>query len=190
MSNAVSALQGATYEGYVTVTEMGLRGMITLRGDLSSAKLKKAVKSVTGVDVPSVNSVAVQADNAVAWMSPDELLILCPHEDAEQTVEKLSNALKGQHFLAANVSDARAVFQLQGKACREVIAKLAPVDMSPNAFPAGHFRRTRLAQTPAAFWMPDTQTVELICFRSVAGYVFDLLSRAAMPGAEVDSGLL
>ncbi|WP_299191498.1 sarcosine oxidase subunit gamma [uncultured Litoreibacter sp.] len=186
MSNAVSALQGVTYEGYVTVTEMGLRGMITLRGDLSSAKLKKAVKAVSGVDVPGVNSCVLKGDQAVAWMSPDELLLMCPHDRADTAVEKLSTALKGQHFLAANVSDARAVFQVQGQAAREVIAKLAPVDMSPDAFPAGHFRRTRLAQTPAAFYMPDAQTVELICFRSVAGYVFDLLSRAATLGAEVE----
>ena len=37
MSKAVSALQGAVYQGYVEVREMGLQGMITLRGDQTSA---------------------------------------------------------------------------------------------------------------------------------------------------------
>jgi sarcosine oxidase subunit gamma len=47
------------------------------------------------------------------------------------------------------------------------------------AFPAGEIRRTRLAQIAAAFWMPQEGTVELVCFRSVAQYAFDLLTQAA-----------
>jgi sarcosine oxidase subunit gamma len=47
------------------------------------------------------------------------------------------------------------------------------------------FRRSRLAQVPAAFWMPDAETFQIVCFRSVARYMFDLLSIAAQPGSEV-----
>ena len=66
------------------------------------------------------------------------------------------------------------------------MAKLAPVDVSPNAFLAGTFRRTRMAQVPAAFWMQDEGTFEVICFRSNAQYMFDLLKVAAQPGSGVD----
>ena len=68
---------------------------------------------------------------------------------------------------------------------RDVIAKLAPVDMHPGQFNGTMFRRTRFAQVPAAFWMPDAQTVRIVCFRSVARYMFDLLRIAAQPGSEV-----
>ena len=44
MSKAVSALAGVRAGGLVEIEETGLRGMITLRGDLSSGPLKKAVK--------------------------------------------------------------------------------------------------------------------------------------------------
>lgn len=186
MSNAVSALQGKSYSGYVEVEEMGLRGMITLRGDLASAKMKKAIKAAVKTAVPEVNACLMSAEAGVAWMSPDELLLLCPHDKADDVVESLNTNLNGEHFLAANVSDARAVFQLRGKDVRDVIAKLAPVDMSAEAFPVGHFRRTRLAQAPAAFFLRDAETVELICFRSIAGYMFDLLKRASAPGSSVD----
>ncbi len=185
MSNAVSALQGVSYDGYVKVTEQGLRGMITLRGDLASAKLKTAVSKLSGVKVPAVNACAFKGAYGVAWMSPDELLILCPYDAAEAGVAQLSKALKGQHFLAANVSDARAVFQIEGAQVREVLAKLAPVDLSEGAFQLGQLRRTRIAQAPAAFWLKDAGTAEVICFRSQADYVFELFKRAAMPGAEV-----
>lgn len=185
MSNRISALQGDSYDGYVTIAEQGLCGMITLRGDLASAKLKTAVTKLTGTKVPDMNACSFKGAFGVAWMSPDELLILCPYEAAEAGVAQLSKALQGQHFLAANMSDARAVFQLDGTAIREVLAKLAPVDMSEQGFQQGMVRRTRLAQVPAAFWLQDTDSARVICFRSQADYVFELLKRAAMPGAEI-----
>jgi len=185
MSNAVSALQGASYTGFVDVAEQGLRGMITLRGDLSAAPVKKAVKALTGLGLPATRGCTLSDSHGVAWMSPDELLILCPYADAVAGVAELSSALAGQHFLAANMSDARAVFAISGEGARDVIAKLAPVDMAQSAFQAGEIRRSRLAQVPAAFWLRDAETIEVMCFRSQADYVFELLKRAAMPGSEL-----
>ncbi|MEL7280306.1 MAG: sarcosine oxidase subunit gamma family protein [Pseudomonadota bacterium] len=185
MSEAVSALPGAEYQGYVNVREIGLQGMVTLRGDHATAKIKSAVKKVAGVAVPDVWHVARDGDKGVAWMSPDELMIMVPYAEAGATVAALDKALKGQHFLAVNVSDARAVFELKGANSREVMAKLCPVDMAPGAFEPGQFRRTRMAQVAAAFWMTDAGTFRIICFRSVAEYVFGLLKDAAEPGGEV-----
>jgi sarcosine oxidase subunit gamma len=59
------------------------------------------------------------------------------------------------------------------------------VDMAPGAFGPGQFRRTRLAQIPAAIWMQDEGVMQIVCFRSVAQYAFDLLKNAATPGSEV-----
>ena len=185
MSNAVSALQGAKFDGYVRVEEAGLRGMITLRGDLASTPVKNAATGVTGVDMPGQRQAHVVGESGIAWMSPDELLVLVPYGEVDEKLAGIEKLLKGKHHLAVNVSDARAVFRLKGKAVREVVAKLAPVDMSPEAFGAGDFRRTRFAQVPAAFWMPDAETVEIICFRSVAEYMFNLLKDAATKGGEV-----
>lgn len=185
MSNPVSALDGATYEGFVTVHEMGLRGMITLRGDLASAKFKKAAVNAAGTTMPGLREVKLSDQNALAWMSPDELLAVVPHDEVDTKLATLEKALKGEHFLAVNVSDARAVFRVSGQGAREVIAKLSPVDMSPAAFPAGQIRRTRMAQVPAAFWVGEDEAVTVICFRSVAEYVFNLLKGAAAPGSEV-----
>ncbi len=185
MSEAVSALKGASYEGYARVEELGLRGMITLRGDLGAAGVKTAVKKVMGLDVPKAQAVSLGKDHAVAWMSPDELLLMTPYGKAADTLASLTKALGKSHHLAVNVSDARAVFRVSGAGVREVIAKLCPVDMSEDAFQPGQFRRTRMAQVAAAFWMVDAETVEVVCFRSVADYVFGLLKVSAEPGSEV-----
>ena len=186
MSDATSALEGASFKGFADVSEQGLRGMITLRGDLGEKKLGAAVKKLTGFPVPETRQIHEKAATGVAWMSPDELLILLPYDKVPAAVASLEKSLKGTHFLAANVSDARAVFRISGAAAREVIAKLSPADLSPDTIQPGEIRRTRMAQVAVAFWMLDDQTIDLICFRSTAGYVFELLSGASAPGAEVE----
>ncbi len=185
MSEAVSALDRASCEGFVVVEDSGLCGMITLRGDLSDRSLAKAVGDVTGVTVPGRRGIALNGDKGAAWMSPDELLLLVPYEEADAAVGNLDAALSGAHFLAVNVSDARVVLRVRGAGAREVLGKLAPVDFSADAFGPGQIRRSRLAQVPAAFWMTAEDAFAVVAFRSVAEYVFDLLKTGALPGSEV-----
>lgn len=186
MSEPVSALNKAVYnEGIARISEMGPAGMITLRGDLASKPVQKAAIAAAGVNMPDQRKCLSEGDCTMAWMSPDELLIICAYSDVGVKFADLQKNLNASHALAVNVSDARAVFEVRGPHAREVLAKLAPVDLAPAAFAPGMFRRTRLAQVPAAFWMPQEDVFRVICFRSVAQYVFDLLSIAAQPGSEV-----
>jgi len=182
MSNAVSALQGKVAPGEVTIREAGLQGMIILRGDLADKKLQSVCKSVSGVAYPARGQANCEGKSGLCWMSPDELLVLVPYDAVAQTIALIDKALAGTHYLAENVSDARAVLIVEGTFCREVIAKLAPVDLHPDTFQPGDFRRTRLGQVAAAFWMRDEDTFEVICFRSVAAYAFNLLAASAKAG--------
>ena len=179
MSNVMSAAKGASFQGAVTVTDAGACGMITLRGDLESAKVAKAVKAAVGLAMPQARGVKTGAKGGVAWMSPDELLLFCEYAEADATVAKLDAALKGEHYLVANVSDARAVFTLKGAGVREVVAKGSPADLSPAHVPVGEMRRSRLGQVAAAFWLSDEETLDLVCFRSVGQFVYDWLCVAA-----------
>ncbi len=187
MSELVSALPGAVFDGIARIEEAGLRGMISFRGDLSATKVKNAVTGVTGVDMPALRGCNVVGESSsssgLAWMSPDELLVMVPHSEVETVLETMAKGLKKQHYMAENVSDARAVFTVTGPHAREVIAKLAPVDMS--GFAIGEIRRTRLAQVAAAFWMHADDAFTVVCFRSSADYMFGVLSVAAQEGSEV-----
>ncbi len=185
MSEAVSALGGARFEGAALVADSGPRGMITVRGDLSDAKLVKAVTGAAGVAMPGQREACVEGEKGLLWMSPDELMVLVPYAEAPAAAEKIATALKGTHHLVANVSDARAVFAVTGAAAREVLAKLTPADLHVSAFGPGQVRRSRFAQVAAAFWMTDETGFELFCFRSQAVYMFDLLCEAARKGAGV-----
>ncbi|PUB13209.1 sarcosine oxidase subunit gamma [Yoonia sediminilitoris] len=185
MSDAVSALQGRVATGDVTIADAGLQGMITLRCDLSAKSLKAACKTM-GLAIPERGQISRSGDKALCWMSPDELLMLVPYADVAGSLASVEQGMKGQHYLAENVSDARALIHIDGPFARDVIAKLAPVDLHPDSFKPGMVRRTHLGQIAAAFWMRDDGAFELICFRSVAAYAFDLLAASAKAGPVSD----
>ena len=183
MSNIQTAMNGARATGYVDVSEAPATGMITLRGDLAHAGVQKAVKSVMGAGVPRTLAVTDADAGQILWMSQDELMIVCAYNQAEQLVADLIAALGDTHSMVVNVSDARAVFDLNGSATPEIIAKLAPIDM--KSMQAGTVRRTRFAQIPAAFWMTSNDSARIICFRSVGQYMFNQLRNSAQAGFEV-----
>ena len=186
MSDPVSALSNAHYgAGIAEISELGAVGMITLRGDINTRGVQKGAVDVAGVKMPAPLHCVSDGAAGIAWMSPDELLIMCDYADAAEKLEKLQGKTAKVHALAVNVSDAREVFEVRGPHAREVLAKVSPVDLARDQFKPGMFRRTRIAQVPAAFWMPQEDVIRVVCFRSVAQYVFDVLSVAAQPGSEV-----
>lgn len=181
--HAVSGLAGAKARGLVTIREVGLQGMVTLRADL--AKAARAVKRVTGAEMPGMRKITAGQGCRLAWMSPDELMILCDHTQAGKVAFDLTEALTGQHHLALDVSDARAMFAITGDggALRDVLAKITPADIA--ALEPGEMRRTRLQQVAGAVWFESETEARVICFRSVASYVFDLLAVSARDGGAV-----
>ncbi|ABD55104.1 sarcosine oxidase subunit gamma [Jannaschia sp. CCS1] len=158
----------------VSVSQDGPRGMITLKGDL--ADLSSAVTSATGCAMPGRRAMTQAQGRAVAWMAPDEVLILCDHAEVGNLVMQLSDALVDQTHLAVDVSDARALFTLDGPGAREVLARLSPTDQ--RGLEPGEMRRTRMAQVPAAVWFNSSTQAQVICFRSVATYMHDILHAA------------
>lgn len=163
----------------------GPQGMILLRGDTGSGAIAAAVQGATGAPVPGVRRVTEGERGRALWFSPDELLLLVPHGEAAGLAAAITDRLRGEHVLAADVSDARVLFRLDGTGVREVLAKGAPVDLSPRAFGPGDLRRTRLGQVAVAFWCTGQDGFALLCFRSVADFVEDWLRLAAAPGGGV-----
>jgi len=188
MSEPVSALNRAAAEAgqVIRIADRGPVGQVTLRGDLKSPKLQAAVTAGTGVGVPLPLMAAFDDEGSGAvWMSPDELLLLTGYSEAGELVAALDKALAGEHHLAVNVSDARAVLSLSGPDVAEVLAKGAPVDLSEAAFPVGTARRTHLAGIAVGFWRKGDREWEIVCFRSYARHLYDWLVTVSKTGSEV-----
>ncbi len=179
MSDPQTALGGQTASGLVELSEATPRGMISLRGDLNDATLKSSVEKLTGTEFPGIGQVSAGQQSAACWMSPDELMIFVSHQERYEALTALRDTLTNQHVLIEDMSDARAIICLKGDLCRDVLGKLTPADLRASILPPGRLRRTRLGQVPAAFWFRDETKAEVLCFRSVAKYVFDLLEMAS-----------
>ncbi|NTT86591.1 sarcosine oxidase subunit gamma [Tabrizicola fusiformis] len=182
MADPISALSGASYDGFASIREIGPLGMITLRAKPDAAGLAAAISAATGCAVPAARRVVINGDRAAGWMSPDEYLLVLPYDQVAAALAAIAGALAGAHHLAADVSDARAVFRVEGDKATQVLAKLMPVDFA--TLEPGELRRSRAAQVAAAVWAQDGGFT-LVCFRSVAGYVMGLLTHSAMPGSEL-----
>lgn len=159
-----------------TVTRLQDKGMITLRANLSDPAVRSAV-SAAGLMCPEQRGIVSAPAARVAWMSPDELLVVCAAESVTEVLAQIAQAFEGLHHLAVSVGGARVCFELNGPDADLVLAQLCPVDLAK--FPEGEVRRTRLAQIPAAFWREDAGRMTLICFRSVSDYAQGLLENAA-----------
>lgn len=184
MSNPVSPLGGVSFDGFARVEEIGPLGMITLRAKAGTKGLEAAVKAATGCALPDARQITRKGDNkAVGWMSPDEYLILCPRAGVADALAALAKGLAGQHHLAVDVSDARAVFRVTGEKADQVLRKLSPVDF--DKLGPSEIRRSRMAQVAAAFWAEDGGFT-VVTFRSVADYAFKLLATSAQRGSELE----
>lgn len=182
MRNPVSPLGNATFDGFCTIKEIGPLGMISLRAKPDVKELAKAVKAAVGTKLPAQRRIEVAGDKACGWMSPDEYILILPYAETGAAMEAIAKAMGAAHHLAAVVSDARAVFRVEGDKADQVLAKLCPVDF--DTLEPGELRRTRAAQVAAAFWK-DGNGFTVVCFRSVAGYVMGLLSHSAEKGSEL-----
>lgn len=186
MSDPVSALQGARFDGFATVREIGPLGMITLRARPGTKGLDKAVKAAVGLGLPAARRMVwdgpADAGRGCGWMSPDEYLLILPPGEVGAAMAALEAGLKGTPVLIADVSDARCVFRIEGEKADQVLRKLTPADLDMLA--PGELRRSRVAQVAAAFWAGEGGYT-LVAFRSVAGYVMGILTHSAQPGSEL-----
>ncbi|MFZ9199335.1 MAG: sarcosine oxidase subunit gamma, partial [Paracoccaceae bacterium] len=135
-----------------------------------------------GLTLPDPRRIAISGAKAAGWMRPDEYLLILPYGETGAAMAAIAKAMGEDHHLAAVVSDARAVFRVEGAKAEQVLAKLSPVDfakLEPN-----ELRRTRAAQVAAAMWR-DEAGYTVVCFRSVAAYMMGLLSHSAAPGSEL-----
>lgn len=187
VEKARAAIEGAPKADALAVEleAVGLRGMITLRGDFANETFAAAVRELASVEIPGTRRFAGAPKRGAAWMSPDELLITLPYAEAAAGVATLDAALAGIPHLAVDVSDARQVFRLTGAGAREVLAKGAPIDLHPSAFGPGDLRRTRIGQIVAMIVQTGDapESFEVYCFRSYGAYLWRWLQVSAAQGS-------
>jgi sarcosine oxidase, subunit gamma len=161
------------------VSRIVLPAMLSLRAKLTDRSLIEDLGRAAGIPLPPPLSITQGSEVWIAWMAPDELLIFCPDARKDSLIGALRAASDGADVLITDVSDMRIGFDLAGGPLREVLARVTPANTSAKALPVGCFRRSKIGQVAAAFWLSAPGQAHVIAFRSVADYVEDVLKTAA-----------
>lgn len=170
----------------VAIREIANRGMIDLRGLASDRKFMTAAKAVLGLDLPKAPRTSASfGDIKALWLSPDQWLILCNSEKANELHADLVRELGSTHSLAVNVSDMRSIIRLEGDGVRETLMKGSTLDLTDGTYAPGAIRRLRFAEIAALLHVVEDNVIDLYVFRSYADYTWEFLVKAARKGAEV-----
>jgi sarcosine oxidase, subunit gamma len=170
----------------ISIREIAGRGMIDLRGLTMDRKFMSAARSVLGFDLPKAPRTSTSfGDIKALWLSPDQWLILCNSEKANELYTALVKELGATHSLAVNVSDMRSVIRLEGDGVRETLMKGSTLDLTDGTYIPGTVRRLRFAEIAALLHVVDDQVIDLYVFRSYADYTWEFVLKAARKGSEV-----
>ena len=165
--------------------EMGERafwGHVNLRGDMSDVGFLSAVGGALWLGLPKeANTVSREGDTVIAWLGPDEWLVIVPPERREGLAEMLGKALAGLHVSVNDISSGQTIIRLRGARARDVLSKGCPVDLHPRAFGAGQCAQSHIAKSNALIiQVDDTPTYDVIVRRSFADYLARWFNHAGL----------
>lgn len=159
----------------ILIEEVADFGIITVKANVSDEKICSLLERVLNLKIPKIGKVTIGKKISVGWMSPDEIAVLVNYNDADKLSKKITEKMKSYHHLIVNMSDSRQCFKLTGKGWRDVLSKGTPIDLNPDVFGVGSFRRTRIASVAVSIWATDTHEAFLFSQRSVGGFISDWL---------------
>lgn len=115
------------------------------------------------------------AGRAALWLGPDERLLLAPDGTGDAVAGALEAALAGLPHSLVDVSHRQVALRIAGPRASELLASGCPLDLDPDAFPAGMCTRTVLARAEVVLWRLSPEEYHLETGRSFAGYVLGWL---------------
>ena len=175
-----AAAAGRAVSG-VTMSEVGHRTIINIRGTASDPTFVAAVKSATGVDLPMwANSVATNGERQILWLGPNEWWVTARDGEAESLLAALRAAFGGLHATACDVSESRAVLALRGPKARDVLARGISLDLHPKVFGPGQCAQTGLSRCNVLLHLvDDSPRFEIYVLKSFSDYLWRWLEQIA-----------
>ena len=155
-------------------------GMISIRTDIRNKNFQKFIRDFLKINVPKKLEFTSNKNLYLAWMSPNELLLISKNVNEVIKLKSIiEDLLNGIETLVLEVSSSRTIFSIKGSLWRELLAKGTPINLCPNKFNSSSFRRTRLGQVSTAFWMVKIDHIYVVCGRSFEEFFFKWLCNAA-----------
>ena len=134
----------------VEMSERAFWGHVNLRGDGTDEAFQAGVECVIGARAPiESNTVSRVGDMLIAWLGPDEWLVVSPPDVKDGLAAKLQEALTGLHVSVNDISGGQTIIRLRGARARDLLNKGCPLDLHPRAFGAGQCAQSHIAKSNA-----------------------------------------
>ena len=155
----------------VTLIERPFVTMVNVRVDPASEAAGRIEKAL-GAPLPrQCGDTTASGPHTVAWLGPDEWLVLSQAEEAVVAAE-LREAIGGDPGSVVALSANRTTLELSGPAAREVLEKGCPLDLHPRSFTPGQAVSTTVGPVAVLLWQVDeTPTYRLFPRSSFADYL-------------------
>lgn len=158
----------------LSLTELPPPALINLR---LGADALPVAGALLGVDPPrDANRFVEAGDLVVAWIAPDEWMLVAPPATGRQLLARLEGDLAGRHVSINDVSGNRARFRLAGSRAREILGAGCSLDLHPRCFGPGSCAQTLLARAGIVLLQrDDVPSFELFPRRSFARHLWTWL---------------
>jgi sarcosine oxidase subunit gamma len=165
----------------VRIEERPFRGYLNLRGSPADAAFVRATGQVLGVGLPiEPNTVSTADDVSVAWLGPDEWLIMTAPDAGHEVRGRLAQSLAGMHIALSDIGCGHTTVSISGPATRALLAKVCTLDLHPRVFGPGRCAQTHLAGATVVLLQTDAPPgFEIVVRRSFADYLWRRLEDAA-----------
>lgn len=164
----------------LTVVEAPLSQHLSIRGNSESAGFIEAIRSVTGMTLPTRPLSCERHANArIFWQGPSEWLLIVDGPGDVSMESDLRHALIGERAAVVDVSGGQTLLTLSGPALAEVLQKSSPYDFHASNFPVGKCVQTTFGKAGALIARQEEDHVILVLRRSFADYIGTWLLDAA-----------
>ncbi|GAB3693476.1 sarcosine oxidase subunit gamma [Saccharopolyspora tripterygii] len=175
------ALTGSSAPGTLRLSEVAFRAQVALRVDPKSPAAER-IGTALGTMLPNQPGQVARTERLlVAWLGPDEWLLVGPEGEAGTIRTTVTEALGDEHGAVVDVSAHRTIIEVSGPKAPELLAKGCALDLHRRSFGADRCAQTLLARAgvllvcrevePPAYWV--------LVRASFARYLADWLSDAA-----------
>ncbi|RVX38949.1 sarcosine oxidase subunit gamma [Nonomuraea polychroma] len=159
----------------LTLAEIPFLRQVNVRVDPASPAAAD-LGAVLGVALPVSPGTAVRSGEVtVAWLGPDEWLVIGPEGYA---AEPLREALGDRHGSVVDVSAQRTTLLVGGPRARDVLAHGCALDLHPSVFGPGSCAQTMLARAQVVL-LSQQEGFLVLVRSSFAAYLAEWLLDAA-----------
>jgi sarcosine oxidase subunit gamma len=144
-----------TTGGAITLAEVPYLAQVNLRLD-PKGPAADAVAVELGVPLPTEAGTSARSGGlTLAWLGPDEWLVLGPPDTEGELQGRLRSAVGSAHASVVDVSAQRTTLLVAGPQARDLLALGCTLDLHPRSFGEGGCAQTMLARAQVVLLRRD-----------------------------------